>query len=70
MTTLSDDDASAILERAARESLRARVVEAILHMQLVYSTEPNFTGRDAEIREEVCKALDRLLDRVTDLEMQ
>jgi hypothetical protein len=70
MTTISDDDASAILERAARESLRARVVEAILHMQLVYSTEPNFTGRDAEIREEVCKALDRLLDRVTDLEMQ
>ena len=70
MTTISDDDVSAILERAARESLRARVVEAILHMQLVYSTEPNFTGRDAEIREEVCKALDRLLDRVTDLEMQ
>jgi len=70
MTTISDDDVSAILERSARESLRARVVEAILHMQLVYSTEPNFTGRDAEIREEVCKALDRLLDRVTDLEMQ
>lgn len=69
-TPISDDDVTAILERAARESMRARVVEQILHLQLVYTTEPNFTGRDAEIREEVCRVLDRLLDRVTDLELQ
>jgi hypothetical protein len=70
MTTLDEQDASAILERSARESLRARVVEAILHIQLVYAAEPNFTTKDAETREEVCRVLDRLLDRVTDPEMQ
>ena len=67
MTTppLDDEDVSEILERAARESLRARVVEILLQQQLVYAHQPTFTGKDEETREEVLRVLARVLDMVT-----
>lgn len=65
-TPLDDVEASAILERAARESLRARVVEILLQQQLVYAHQPTFTGKDEETREEVLRVLARVLDMVTE----
>ena len=69
MTTppLDDEDVSEILERAARESLRARVVEILLQQQLVYAHQPTFTGKDEETREEVLRVLQRVLDMVADV---
>ena len=55
-----------VYERAAREGLRARVVEILLQQQLVYAHTPTFTGKDEEVREEVLRVLARVLDMVTD----
>ena len=70
MTTPEDKtpevDYAEVLERAARESLRARVVEILLQQQLVYAHTPTFTGKDEEVREEVLRVLARVLDMVTD----
>jgi len=55
-----------VYERAARESLRARVVEILLQQQLVYAHQPTFTGKDEETREEVLRVLVRVLDMVAD----
>lgn len=72
MTTppLGDEDASKILERAARESLRARVVEILLQQQSVYAHQPTFTGKDEEVREEVVRVLARVLDMVADTSLE
>ncbi len=72
MTTvpLDEQDVSEILERAARESLRARVVEILLQQQLVYAHTPTFTGKDEETREEVLRVLARVLDMVSNTELQ
>ena len=59
-------DPLAIYERAARESLRARVLEILLQQQLVYAHQPTWTGKDEEVREEVLRVLARVLDMVTD----
>ena len=68
MTTppLDESDIAKIYERAARESLRARVVEILLQQQLVYAHQPTFTGKDEEVREEVLRVLARVLDMVAD----
>lgn len=58
------------LERAARESLRARVVEILLQQQLVYAHTPTFTGKDEETREEVLRVLARVLDMVTNVGLE
>ena len=63
-------DPLAILERAARESLRARVVEILLQQQLIYAHQPTWTGKDEETREEVLRVLARVLDMVTDAGLQ
>jgi hypothetical protein len=65
-TPLDEQDVSEILERAARESLRARVVEILLQQQLVYAHQPTFTGKDEEVREEVLRVLARVMDMVAD----
>ena len=65
-TPLDEQDVSDILERAARESLRARVVEILLQQQVVYAHQPTFTGKDEETREEVLRVLARVLDMVAD----
>jgi hypothetical protein len=65
-TPLDEEDVSEILERAARESLRARVVEILLQQQLVYAHTPTFTGKDEEVREEVLRVLARVMDMVAD----
>jgi len=65
-TPLDEQDVSDILERAARESLRARVVEILLQQQLVYAHQPTFTGKDEETREEVLRVLARVMDMVAD----
>ena len=72
MTTppLDDEDVSEILERAARESLRARVVEILLQQQLVYAHQPTFTRKDEETREEVLRVLQRVLDMVADVGLE
>lgn len=75
MTTTPDGgtpevDTLAILERAARESLRARVVEILLQQQLVYAHTPTFTGKDEETREEVLRVLQRVIDMISDTELQ
>jgi hypothetical protein len=69
-TPLDEQDVSEILERAARESLRARVVEILLQQQLVYAHQPTFTGKDEETREEVLRVLQRVLDMVSNTELQ
>jgi hypothetical protein len=66
MLPLDDEDIAKIYERAARESLRARVVEILLQQQLVYAHQPTWTGKDEEVREEVLRVLQRVLDMVTD----
>ena len=69
-TTIDDIDSFEIYERAARESLRARVVEILLQQQLVYAHQPTFTGKDEETREEVLRVLARVLDMVTDTSLE
>ena len=69
-TPLDDEDVSEILERAARESLRARVVEILLQQQLVYAHQPTSTGKDEETREEVLRVLERVLDMVADVGLE
>jgi hypothetical protein len=69
-TPLDEEDVSEILERAARESLRARVVEILLQQQLVYAHTPTFTGKDEETREEVLRVLQRVLDIVADTSLE
>jgi hypothetical protein len=69
-TPLDEQDVSEILERAARESLRARVVEILLQQQLVYAHQPTWIGKDEEVREEVLKVLARVLDMVADVGLE
>jgi hypothetical protein len=69
-TPLDEQDVSDILERAARESLRARVVEILLQQQAVYAHQPTFTRKDEEVREEVLRVLARVLDMVSNTELQ
>jgi hypothetical protein len=69
-TTTGDIDPTEIFERAARESLRARVVEILLQQQLVYAHQPTFTGKDEEVREEVLRVLARVIDMVTDTSLE
>jgi len=69
-TPIDEEDVSEILERAARESLRARVVEILLQQQLVYAHTPTFTGKDEETREEVLRVLQRVLDIVADTSLE
>jgi hypothetical protein len=69
-TPLDEQDVSDILERAARESLRARVVEILLQQQLVYAHQPTFTGKDEETREGVLRVLARVMDMVSNTELQ
>ena len=69
-TPLDEQDVSEIIERAARESLCARVVEILLQQQVVYAHTPTFTGKDEETREEVLKVLARVLDMVSDVGLE
>lgn len=65
-----DVDYIEALESAARESLRARVVEILLQQQLVYAHQPTFTGKDEETREEVLRVLARVLDMISDTSVE
>jgi hypothetical protein len=69
-TPLDEQDVSEVLERAARESLRARVVEILLQQQAVYAHQPTFTGKDEEVREEVLRVLARVMDMVADVGLE
>jgi len=70
MPPLDESDIAKIYERAARESLRARVVEILLQQHAVYAYQPTFTGKDEETREEVLRVLARVLDMVSNTELQ
>ena len=70
MPPLDESDIAKIYERAARESLRAHVVEILLQQQAVYAHQPTFTGKDEETREEVLRVLARVLDMVSNTELQ
>jgi hypothetical protein len=62
--TLPDD----VLEMAARRAVQARVVEAILELQIENMTSPDLAAQP-ELREQVHATLDKLLDRVASMDV-
>jgi hypothetical protein len=57
-----------VIEFAARRAVQARVVEAILEMQLENMTLPDL-AEQSELREQVHATLNRLLDRVASMDV-
>ena len=57
-----------VIELAARRAVQARVVEAILEMQLENMTSPDLAAQP-ELREQVHATLDKLLDRVASMDV-
>ena len=62
--TLPED----VIEMAARRAVQARVVEAILELQLANMTSPDLAAQP-ELREQVHATLDKLLDRVASMDV-
>lgn len=60
--TLPED----VIEMAARRAVQARVVEAILDLQLANATSADLAP---ELREQVHATLDKLLDRVASMDV-
>jgi len=57
-----------VIEMAARRAVQARVVEAILEMQLENMTLPDL-AEESKLREQVHATLDKLLDRVASMDV-
>lgn len=57
-----------IIELAARRAVQARVVEAILELQLANATSADLAAQP-ELREQVHATLDKLLDRVASMDV-
>lgn len=62
--TLPED----VLEMAARRAVQARVVEAILELQLANARSTDLAAQP-ELREQVHATLDNLLDRVASMDV-
>ena len=61
-------DLNDVIELAARRAVQARVVEAILELQLANATSPDLAAQP-ELREQVHATLDKLLDRVASMDV-
>ena len=61
-------DLNDVIEMAARRAVQARVVEAILELQLANMTSPDLASQP-ELREQVHATLDKLLDRVASMDV-
>lgn len=57
-----------VIEMAARRAVQARVVEAILELQLANARSPDLAAQP-ELREQVHATLDKLLDRVASMDV-
>jgi len=57
-----------VIEMAARRAVQARVVEAILELQLANTTSPDLAAQPG-LREQVHATLDKLLDRVASMDV-
>lgn len=58
----------AVIDLAARRAVQARVVEAILELQLANARSPDLAAHP-ELREQVHATLDRLLNRVASMDV-